>query len=60
MCFIYIDSWSFQSFQNYTDGLLYLYNMMSFIQMFVIFNIPKVQAPFGVSLLHPVLVIRIT
>jgi len=32
--------------------------MISFIQMIVIFNTPKIQAPFGVSLLHPVLIIQ--
>ena len=32
--------------------------MISFIEMLVTLNTPKVQAPFGVSLLHPVLIIQ--
>ena len=32
--------------------------MISFIQMIATINTPKVQAPFGVSLLHPVLIIQ--
>ena len=32
--------------------------MISFIQMLATINTPKVQAPFGVSLLHPVLIIQ--
>jgi hypothetical protein len=33
-------------------------NVISFIQMLATINTPKVQAPFGVSLLHPVLIIQ--
>jgi hypothetical protein len=33
-------------------------NIISFIQMLATINTPKVQAPFGVSLLHPVLIIQ--
>jgi hypothetical protein len=31
-------------------------NVIYFIQMLAAINTPKVQAPFGVSLLHPVLI----
>ena len=33
-------------------------NVIYFIQMLATINTPKVQAPFGVSLLHPVLIIQ--
>ena len=33
-------------------------NVISFIQMLATINTPKVQAPFGVSLLHLVLIIQ--
>jgi hypothetical protein len=33
-------------------------NMISFMQMFATINTLKVQAPFGVSLLHHVLIIQ--
>jgi len=32
--------------------------VISFIQTLVTINNPKVQAPFGVSLLHPLLIIQ--
>jgi hypothetical protein len=37
---------------------IFFYNVISFIQMLATINTPKVQAPFGVSLLHPVLIIQ--
>ena len=33
-------------------------NVISFIQMLVALNTPKVQAPFGVSLIYPLLIIQ--
>jgi hypothetical protein len=35
-----------------------IFNIISFIQMLATINTPKVQAPFGVSLLHLVLIIQ--
>ena len=32
--------------------------MISFIQMLQLYNTPKVQAPFDISLLHPLLIIQ--
>ena len=37
---------------------IFFSNVISFIQMLATINTPKVQAPFGVSLLHPVLIIQ--
>ena len=38
--------------------LFFFNNVISFIQMLATINTPKVQAPFGVSLLHLVLIIQ--
>ena len=40
------------------DLLVFFNNIIYFIQMLATINMPKVQAPFGVSLLHPVLIIQ--
>ena len=38
--------------------LLFFNIMISFIQMLATINTPKVKAPFGVSLLHLILIIQ--
>ena len=43
----------------YVNFYFYFNNIISFIQMLATNNIPKVQAPFGVSLLHPLLIIEV-
>ena len=40
------------------DHFFFFNNVISFIQMLATINTPKVQAPFGVSLLHSVLIIQ--
>ena len=39
-------------------SIFFFNNVISFIQMLATINTPKVQAPFGVSLVHLVLIIQ--
>ena len=48
----------FKVFASITDMTFFFNNVISFIQMLATINTPKVQAPFGVSPLHLVLIIQ--
>ena len=46
------------SLYQYDLSMIFFSNLISFIQMLATINTPKVQAHFGVSLLHHVLIIQ--
>ena len=59
----YIYYWYIWDMYNRFQDNIYLFffffnNVIYFIQMLATINTPKVQAPFGVSLLHLVLIIQ--